>query len=138
MDKRARYKIEQGYCRSDFSFYNKFPESIDAYAQFSKIQEARDDEWTVVGAYLHKGKFMNENVLVLDNGKGVQLESSGYGWRRVHTEHDRKAHERNIYQEFIAQLAAINPPSALRRWHSDMIESFETEFEEILYYGDEE
>lgn len=137
MDKRARYKIEQGYCRSDFSFYNKFPESIDAYKAFDSLQSA-NDEWTVVGAYLHKGKFMNENVLVLDNGKGIQIESSGYGLKRVHTEHDKKTHERNIYQEFVAQLATINPPSALRRWHSEMIESFETEFEEILYYGDEE
>jgi hypothetical protein len=137
IDKRVKYKMEQGYCRSDYSFYASREDTVDAYAIFDTLQRA-NDEWTLVYSYIHKGRFMNETVLVLDNGKGTQVESSAYGWKRVVTEHDKKLHERKLYQEFIAQLAAINPPSALRRWHSDMIESLETEFEEILYYGDEE
>jgi hypothetical protein len=137
IDTRRRYKIEQNYGRSDFSFYNKYPESIDGYKMFDTIQ-SQNDEWTMVGTYLHIGKWMNESVAVLDNGKGLQVESALYGWRRVVTEHEKRLHERNIYQEFVGELASISVPSALRRWHSDMIESFETEFEEILYYGDEE
>lgn len=136
IDTRKRYKMEQGYCRSDFSFYQKYPETIDAIPVFHALQDA-NDEWVVTDQYMHKGKWASEMVFVLNNLKGVQIEASLFGFKRVYTQHDKDVVQRAEYEEFYHALAALKPPASLKRWHSDVLGMFDNDFEDILYYGEE-
>jgi hypothetical protein len=54
------------------------------------------------------------------------------------TEHELALKEKREYHAFINDLAALEAPAGLRRWHSEVIEMFEHTYEEILYYGDDD
>lgn len=135
IDKRARYKMEEGYCRSDYSFYTSLPDTIDGWDSFYFLQGLRD-EWVVTGSYVRKGKWSSENVYVLDNLKGVQIEANLYGFRRITTEHEKALKEQGEYEKFFTALTALDAPAGIRRWHAEVLGMFENEFEEVLYYGE--
>lgn len=140
MDKRQCYTMEQGYTSSDFSFYKKFSESMEVgRRECMGLQcDAGKEMWYQVDSYTHRGEWGSERVITLVNDKGVQIETSSFGWRRVTTEHELALREKQEYDVFITQIAAIKAPTSLRRWQSEVIEMFEHTYEDILYYGDEE
>lgn len=136
IDTRPRYTFEEGYCRSDYSFYNKYLESLPAWDHFHTLQSQRD-EWVVTSTYVHKGKWSSEIVCVLDNLKGVQIEAALFGFKRVVTQHEKDLAERREYEEFLHRLALLVPPAGLSRWHSDVVGMFENDFEDVLCYGED-
>jgi|SRR5437870_2356070 len=142
MDKRPCYTMEQGYTSSDFSFYKKLPNSVEVDRSFIYDLQTRagHEKWYLVDVYTHywSNGHGSDRVLVLTNDKGVQIETCYFGWRRITTEHEFALREKQEYDVFITQIAAIKAPTSLRRWQSEVIEMFENQHEEILYYGDEE
>lgn len=55
------------------------------------------------------------------------------------TEHDLALKEKQEYNDFIDALALVEVPASLHRWYNEaVLEKFECDFEEILYYGEEE
>ena len=142
IDKRKLFRMESGYCGSDFSFYKKFEETADAdmYTVLKFQSEAGNNNWYLVSSYTHywKSGYGQDAVLVLVNDKGVQIETCQFGWYRVPTEHELALKEKKEYHAFIDALAALKTPNGLSRWHSEIIELFEHTYEEILYYGDDD
>lgn len=140
IDKRKCYKMETGYSRSDFSFYKKYPESadVDMYGVQDLQAKAGTDEWYCVGTYTWEGKYSSEHVMVLVNDKGDQIETCGFGWRRVLTKHDLAMQQKKEYNEFYKHFGDMKVPDGLRRWHAEVCEMFEHHHEEILYYGEDE
>lgn len=134
-DKRRTYTMETGFTSSDFSFYKKFPESInpDRSAIYALQAKAGTELWYWVSTYTHRGTYSSEAVLVLTNGE-VQIETAVFGWRRITTQHDKDLKERVEYEKFLEQLAALSPPAGLSRWHCDVIEMFENTYEDVLGY----
>jgi hypothetical protein len=145
MDKRKCYRMESGYCSSDFTFYQKYPESAegDQYAVYKFQQEAGNTDWFLKNSYTYRSTrntSFSEQVLVLVNSKGIQIETSGYGWYRVVTEHEQHLKEHRDYKKFIDALAECGKlcPRGASRWFNEaVLENFENTFEEILYYGTE-
>lgn len=139
IDKRRTFTMETGFTSSDFSFYKKYPESInpDRSAIYAIQATAGKELWYEVSTYVHRGQWSSETVLVLTNGT-VQIETAGFGWRRVTTHHEAELRCRQEYETFLTQLSELKPPVSLRRWHSDVCGMFENEFEETLCYGDDE
>jgi len=142
IDTRPCYTMETGFTSSDFSFYRKFPESLEVdRAEIYDLQSrAGKERWYLVDSYIHhwKGGHGQDRVLVLTNDKGVQIETCYFGWKRIPTEHELALKEKREYHAFINDLAALEAPAGLRRWHSEVIEMFEHTYEEILYYGDDD
>lgn len=142
IDKRKCYKMEQGYCRSDFSFYNKYPESadVDMYGVLALQAKSGTDKWYCVGTYTWKGKYTSEHVMVLVNDKGDQIETCGFGWYNVPTEHDLAEKRKVRYNNFLAALAECGKlcPDGASRWFNEaVLENFEHTFEEELCYGED-
>lgn len=141
LDTRATYTMETGYTSSDFSFYQKYPNSINVgRAEIYDLQSrAGKERWYLVEQYTHywKSGHGSDRVIVLVNDKGEQIETCSFGWRRLTTEHELALAVKREYHTFVDALAALKVPAGVRRWHSDVIEQFESEFEEILYYGGE-
>ena len=142
-DKRKCYKMENGYCRSDFTFYNKYPESkrVDMYGVLALQREAGSDLWYCVGSYpyISPRNGFTDSVLVLVNDAGDQIETSTFGWHNVPTEHDLALKRKVAYSKFLAELAECGklcPPGASRWFNEAVLENFEQTFEEILYYGE--
>lgn len=140
IDKRKHYTMEQHYCFSDFDFYkNREGSSQVGRVLYDQIASGAGRElWVLVETYSFKGRWENINIMVLQNKEGVQIETAGYGWRNVPTEHDLALRQKREYHAFIDKLAALEAPAGLRRWHNEVIEMFENTYEEILYYGAEE
>lgn len=143
IDKRKCYKMESGYGQSDFSFYEKFPESAKNVCMYSVLamqNKAGHDRWYCVDSYVYRSPRntgFTDNVLVLVNDDGDQIETSGFGWYSVLTEHDLAMREKKEYNDFAKQLANLKVPKGLSRFHSEIIELFENQYEEVLYYGEE-
>lgn len=142
MDTRPCYVMETGFTSSDFSFYKKHKESIevDRAVIYDLQSRAGKEKWYQVDSYVHywKSGHGSDRVIVLVNDNHIQIETCSFGWKRVQTEHEKLIQERDIYQEFIGAIASIRAPASLRRWHAEIIEAFEHEFEETLYYGEED
>lgn len=142
IDTRPCYTMETGYTRSDFTFYKKLPHTMEiGYPQIAELQtRAGVDRFYLIDTYVHywSNGHGSDRVLVLVNDKGLQIETCCFGWKRVPTTHDLALKEKQEYEEFVVALANLTPPPGLRRWHNDVIEMFETNFESILCYGDEE
>ena len=139
-DKRPCYTMETGFTSSDFSFYRRSLDSLDVgRSQVYDLQSrAGKEKWYLEDTYTWRGNFTSETVLVLTNDKGVQIETASFGWKRIPTEHELALKEKREYHAFINDLAALEAPAGLRRWHSEVIEMFEHTYEEILYYGDDD
>jgi hypothetical protein len=69
------------------------------------------------------------------NDKGLQIETCSFGWKRIPTAHDRALQEKREAEAFVHALAELKAPASLRRWHNEVIEMFENEFESVLHYG---
>ena len=141
IDTRKCFTMETGYTSSDFSFYNKYPDSeeVDRVYCMQLQSTAGREKWYLVEAYTHywKSGHGSDRVLVLVNDAGVQIETCYFGWRSVTTEHELALKVKAEYTAFVDALAALKVPAGVRRWHSEIIEQFENENEEILYYGDD-
>jgi len=143
MDTRPCYTMETGYTSSDFSFYRKNPNSLEVgRTEIYDLQtRAGKEKWFLVDAYTHywKNGYGSDRVLVLTNDSGVQIETCQFGWKRVTTEHELALKEKTQYTNFLAALAECGKlaPAGASRWHSNILEMFENEYEEILYYGEE-
>ncbi|QNO00782.1 hypothetical protein phiPsa397_007 [Pseudomonas phage phiPsa397] len=145
IDKRPCYVMETGYTSSDFSFYNKFPDSevVDRAYCMQLQSTAGREKWYQIDAYTHywKNGYGSDRVLVLVNDTGVQIETCYFGWRNVPTEHDLAMREKVKYNNFLAALAECGKlcPNGASRWFNEaVLENFEHTFEEILYYGEED
>lgn len=145
IDKRKCYTMETGYTSSDFSFYRKHPESIDVTRShiYDMQTRAGREKWYLVESYTHywKSGHGSDRVLVLVNDKGEQIETCYFGWRSVTTEHELALKDKTKYSNFYAALAECGklcPPGASRWFNEAVLENFDNEFEEILYYGDDE
>lgn len=141
-DKRKHYTMEQHYCYSDFDFYkNREGSSEVGRVLFEQISAGAGRAlWALVDTYSFKGKWDSHTVLVLQRD-GVQIETGGYGWRNIPTQHDKDLKERKDYEKFLTALqeAGKLAPNGARRWFNEaVLENFEYTFEEILYYGDDD
>lgn len=142
IDKRKHYTMEQHYCYSDFDFYkNREGSSEVGRVLFEQIASgAGRERWVLLDTYKFKGKWDSHTILVLEKD-GVQIETGGYGWRNVLTQHDKDLKERNEYEKFLTALAEVGKlcPNGASRWFNEaVLENFEHTFEEILYYGEED
>lgn len=145
IDKRKCFRMENGYCSSDFTFYKKYPESAEGhqYAVYKYQEQAGNSNWWLKETYTYISKSTSgfrEQVLVLTNDAGIQIETAGFGWYRVITEHDKALKERKDYEKFLTALGDLGKvcPVSCSRWFSDMLEHFTYTHEETLSYGDEE
>lgn len=141
IDKRRHYTMEQHYCYSDFDFYkNREGSSEVGRVLFEQIASgAGRDLWVLIDTYTFKGKWTSNTILVLEKD-GVQIETGGYGWRNVMTQHDKDLKGRRDYEKFLTALAEVGKlcPTGASRWFNEaVLENFEHTFEEILYYGEE-
>ncbi|UAV89608.1 hypothetical protein [Pseudomonas phage COT4] len=144
VDKRKCYTMETGYSSGDFSFFRKNPNSIEVTRSHIYDMQTRAgvERWYLVDAYTERwasGHGYN-NVIVLVNDKGVQIETEAFGWRRVTTEHEENLKERKDYEKFLTALSEASKlcPNGASRWFNEaVLENFEYTFEEILTYGDE-
>lgn len=145
IDKRKCYRMESGYGSSDFTFYKKFEESFDAnqHSVYKLQSEAGSTNWYWKSSYTYRSTRnpgFSEQVLVLVNDAGHQIETAGYGWYRVNTQHDKDLKERKDYEKFLTALqeAGKLAPNGASRWFNEaVLENFEHTFEDILYYGDD-
>lgn len=144
MDTRKCFTMETGYTSSDFSFFRRSPNSLEVGRPecYGFQAEAGREKWYLVDTYTHywKSGYGSDHVLVLVNDKGTQIETSAFGWRRVITEHEERLKEQNEYKKFIDALAECGKlcPNGASRWFNEaVLEGFEYNFEEILYYGTE-
>ena len=143
IDKRPCYTMETGYTSSDFSFYRRSLDSLDVgRSQVYDLQSrAGQEKWYLEDTYTWRGNFTSETVLVLTNDNGVQIETASFGWRRIPTEHELALKEKTQYNNFYAALAECGKlcPAGASRWFNEaVLENFDNEFEEILYYGDDD
>uniref|UniRef100_A0AAU6VZ26 Uncharacterized protein n=2 Tax=unclassified bacterial viruses TaxID=12333 RepID=A0AAU6VZ26_9VIRU len=144
VDKRKHYVMETGYTSSDFSFYRKNPNSLEVTRShiYDMQTRAGKEKWYLVDAYTHywKSGYGSDRVLVLTNDNGVQIETCQFGWRSITTEHELALGEKLKYTNFLAALAECGKlcPAGADRWFNDVLEMFENEFEETLYYGEEQ
>lgn len=146
VDKRKCYRMENGYGSSDFTFYKKFEESVEAsqHKVYELQKVAGNPDWYFKESYTYRSTRnpgFSEQVLVLVNSAGHQIETAGYGWYRVQTQHDKDLKERKDYEKFLTALqeAGKLAPNGASRWFNEaVLENFEYTFEEILYYGDEQ
>jgi hypothetical protein len=142
IDKRKCYALEGGYCRSDYSFYCEKPGStkVDLYDVLAINNKTGNDKWYCIGTYTLKLKYSSEHVMILVNDHGRQIETCGFGWKAVRTQHEVALKEKTQYNNFLAALAECGKlaPASASRWHAEMLEAFEHTFEEQLYYGEDD
>lgn len=143
IDKRKHYTMERHYCYSDFDFYkNREGSAQVGRVLFEEIAaKAGVERWALVDTYTMKGKWETQHIMVLENTSGVRIETGGYGWKRVATEHDLAEQEKLKYANFLAALqhaGSLCPNSASRWFNEAVLENFEHTFEEVLYYGEED
>lgn len=143
IDTRKCYTMEQGYSSSDFSFFNKNPNSkvVDRLECYAMQANAGRELWWCVESYTERWKSGHgyNNVIVLINDKGEQIETEAFGWKRVTTQHEIDLKERREYEVFLTALSDAGKlcPRGASRWFSEaVLENFRNEFEEILYYGE--
>lgn len=144
MDKRKCYRMENGYGSSDFTFYKKLEETLEVsqHLVYELQRIAGNQNWYFKSSYVYRSERnpgFTEQVLVLVNDAGHQIETSGYGWYGVQTEHEKNLKEQKEYKKFIDALAKCGTlcPRGASRWFNEaVLENFENTFEEILYYGD--
>lgn len=143
IDTRPCYTMEKHYCYSDFDFYKNREGTTEVgrvlYEELAS--KAGSEVFAVVDTYKMKGKWDSHTILVLQRlNDGLQIETGGYGWKRKLTEHDLALKEKTQYNNFQAALAECSKlcPAGASRWYYDMLEHFSNEFEETLYYGDED
>lgn len=142
IDKRKHYTMEQHYCYSDFDFYKNREGSTEVgRVMFDQLaSKAGVERWAIVDTYTMKGRWDTHHILVMQNKEGVQIETGGYGWKRVYTEHDLAEKRKVQYNNFYAALAECGKlcPDGASRWFDEaVLENFEHTFEEELYYGEE-
>jgi phage pi2 protein 07 len=143
VDKRKHYVMEKHYCYSDFDFYKNQEGTTEVGRVLYKelTSKAGVDIWAVVDTYKMKGKWDSHTILVLQRLKdGLQIETGGYGWASVRTEHELALKEKTQYSNFYAALTECGKlcPNGASRWFNDVLEMFGNEFEETLYYGEED
>lgn len=145
IDKRPCYTMETGYTSSDFSFFRKHPNSLEVgRTEIRELQvKAGREKWYQVDAYTHYWKSGHgyDNVIVLINDFGVQIETATFGWKRVKTEHELALKEKVTYHNFLAALAECGKicPDGAERWFNEaVLENFEHTFEDVLYYGEDD
>lgn len=142
IDTRPCYTMETGYTRSDFSFYKSRPNTFEVgYPEIAELQtRAGKERFYLIDSYTHywKNGYGSDRVAVLVNDKGLQIETSFFGWRRITTDHELAMKEKAEYHTFVDALAALKVPHGLDRWHSEVIEMFENTYEGVLYYGAED
>lgn len=144
IDKRPQYTMEQHYCYSDFDFYkNREGTSEVGRVLFDQISRgAGFDLWVVLDKYTMKGKWSSNTIFVMQRlVDGLQIETGGYGWRNVPTQHEEDLKDRKDYEKFLTALQEAGKlcPNGASRWFNEaVLENFEHTFEEILYYGDED
>lgn len=146
IEKRKCYRMENGYGSSDFTFYKKYEESLDAsqHSVYELQRLAGNADWYFKDSYTYRSTRtpgFSDQVLVLVNSAGHQIETSGYGWYRVQTQHDKDLKERRGYEKFLTALQEAGKlcPNGASRWFNEaVLENFEYTFEEILYYGDDD
>lgn len=146
IDKRKCYRMENGYGSSDFTFYKKFDETVEGsqHRVYELQREAGNPNWYFKSSYVYRSARntgFTEQVLVLVNDAGHQIETAGYGWYGVQTEYEKKLKERKAYEKFLTALQGAGKlaPNGANRWFNEaVLENFENEFEEILYYGEED